>query len=76
MMHFNSDGTTGFRGKICFFNSFSKSVVLILHYQLLFFQSGRFQRQDELDWGAAGTCDWTSVLEVWNGIHGILKCNL
>ena len=57
-MHFNSDGTTGFRGKMIFFTNFVKSVVLIVNYQLPFFQSGRFP----------GKMNWTGVqldLEVY-----------
>ena len=50
-MHFNSDGTTGFLGKISFFNNFGISVVLILHYQLPFLQSGRL----------SGKMNWTVV---------------
>ena len=57
-MYFNSDGTTGFLGKISFFNNFGKSVVIILYYQLPFLQSGRFSREDELDWGTGISCEF------------------
>ena len=40
-MHFNSDGTTGFFGKMSIHNNYSKSVV-VLYYQLPLLQSGRF----------------------------------
>ena len=38
-MHSNSDGTTGFLGKISFFNNFGKSVVLSLQYKVVYFQA-------------------------------------
>ena len=61
-MHFNSDGTTGFLGKITFFSNFGKSVVLILYYELLFLQSGRFP----------GMMNWTGTqldLAILSSVH-------
>ena len=68
-----------------FFNNFGKSVVLSLHYQLLFLQSGRFP--GKIDWTVVqmDIAGLSSYLEVWNpfqkvrtctgSFHGILKCN-
>ena len=63
-MHSYSDGTSGFLGKIVFFNNFSKSVVLILHYQLPFLQSGRFLGKINWNWAQLDLESLSSVLEV------------
>jgi len=54
-MHFISDDTTGFLGKISFFSdNFGKSVVLTLYCQLPFLQCGRFP----------GKRNWTEAQQV------------
>ena len=49
-MHSNSDGATGFLGKVIF-NNFGKSVIINLHYQLPFLRSGRFP--GKMNWTVA-----------------------
>ena len=41
-MHSSSHGSTGYLGKLLYFNNFGKSVVLFLRYQMSFLQSGGF----------------------------------
>ena len=57
IMHSNSDGTVGYLGKITFLSNLIISILLILHYQLPFLQSGQFPDKKLLDRGASGLCD-------------------
>ena len=62
-MNSNSDDTTGFLEEISFYRNFSKSIVLILHYQLPFFQNGRLP--GKMNWTGVqlDLASWSSVLE-------------
>ena len=53
-MHSNSNGTTGFLGKIGFIDKFGKTVGLRLHCTVAVSLKWLISRQDELEWGAAG----------------------
>ena len=62
-MQSNTDGTTGFLGKLRFFNSLGKSVVLILHYQLPFLQSSR----------SPGKMNWTGAQLNLENLSSVLE---
>ena len=64
-MHSNSDGSTGF---LCIIFSifFFSSVILILHYQLLFLQSGRFPGKKNWTGVQLDLESLSSVLEIWS----------
>ena len=58
--------------KNCFFNNFSKSVILISHYQMPFLKSGWFPGQ--MNWTGAGSCVFTQcswslkhISKLWYG---------
>ena len=63
-MLFNSDGTFGFLGKMNFFNNVSKTVVLILYYQLPFLQSGQFPGKMKWTGAQLNLASLSSVFEV------------